>query len=230
MRFFLLLFICTNIIFAKNPAVYSSIGDELYSSLETIEKLKANIEFSDDKSKVDSYIDQVKASKDIGFAIEAGDKSIDKMVYLAKLRELSKIYKSFDTKGKIENSFKESVKNKNSKLFIAVVNAGAVDMEIYKGEVLAYYKEHADEIDPSGVIEKYLNEEIVTAKREELKIEQGKKKIEIHKYGNKADRIKQIRESSKRKEQQSEKLLDEEIKQKKEAILKIQKNELNLNP
>lgn len=234
MKFILLLIIYAAAIFAKNPAVYASLGNELYDSVEIIEKLKTSIEFSDDKNKVDSYINEVKKNKNIGFAIEAGDKSIDKMIYLTKLRELSKIYSSFNVKNKIENSFKESIENKNSKLFIAVVNLGIIDTEIYKSEILAYYKQHADEIDPTGIIKKYLDEEKIARKEEESreleKKNQMKDKKSTPKYDYKVDRIKQIREDDKKKEQRMEKLLNDDIRQKKEAILQTQKNELNQNP
>lgn len=231
MKFFLLLLFCVTFLSAKNPIVYSSIGDELYDSVEIIEKLKANIEFSDDQNRVDSYIDEVKRSKEIGFAIEAGDKNLDKMVYLTKLRELLKIYNSFKVKNKIEGSFKESIENKNSKLFVAVVNSGAVNTEIYKSEILTYYKQHMDEIDPAGIIKKYLDEESIV-KKEEERLEQEKKsqKRTGSKHDYKADRIRQIREDDKRKEQRMEKLLNEDVKQKKEEIRQIQKNELNSNP
>lgn len=234
MKLFLLLLFCVTFLSAKNPIVYSSIGDELYDSVEVIEKLKENIEFSADKNRVDSYVNEVKKSKEIGFAIEAGDKGIDKMVYLTKLRELLKIYNSFNVKNKIDGSFKESIENKNSKLFVAVVNSGVVNTEIYKSEILTYYKEHMDEIDPAGVIKKYLDEETV-AKKEEERLEQEKKsqiknKKIAPKYDYKADRIKQIREDDKRKEQRMEKLLSEDVKQKKEEIRQAQKNELNSNP
>ncbi|MDD5157548.1 hypothetical protein [Sulfurimonas sp.] len=234
MKFILLLLICIVALFAKNPAVYASLGDELYDSVEMIEKLKENIEFSNNQDIVDNYVDEVKKSKNIGFAVEAGDKSVNKVLYLAKLRELSKIYSSFNVKNKIEGSFEKSIEDKNSKLFIAVVNSGVINNEIYKSEILAYYKQHMDEIDPTGVIKEYLDkEEVAKGEQERVEIErkgQTKDRRSTSKHDYKQDRIRQIREDDKRKEQRMEKLLNDDVKQKKEAIRQVQKNELNQNP
>jgi len=221
MKKLLFLSIFTIQIFAQNPDVYSTLGNEIFGNIEKIEKLKEIPEFKNYENKINNYIQDVKEIRQDGFLVRSNN--ISKEAYLSKLRELSNINDTFLKY--VENYFKSSIQNKNNKLFLSMVDSGLLDISEYKNEIIDYYSKHSHEIEPSEIINTFLNEK----KEKEKVIQERIEVIKISKKEIEAARIKRIRQRDKEKEEAVIRLLDEEMMKKKKDIIENQKKELSKN-
>ena len=218
-KIILFLTIISTIILANNPRVYAALGDVIYDNVDNIEKLGELDTYANQHDTINTYVQKVKETKENGFSIEAGDKTVDKKSYLNSLRKLSRENDYFVRSA--NNSYKRAIKNENSELFSKIINSGLIDTQRNKEEIINYYFAHQEDINASGVIQGYLDEdEKLRAKRE------AQKKRYISKKEREAAKIKRIRENDKREQEKLEKLLQEEVNQKKKTILKDQKQEL----
>ncbi len=219
MKFFVILSLLATLLTAQMPNVYASLGDEIYTSVENIKKLKDVAGYAHLKDKINKYIEDVEQAREDGLAIDAGKKDKNKSDYLKKLRGLSKEYAYF--KRGASSSFKSAVKNSDNELFLNIVNSGLLDTDEHKKEILSYYKKHTNEIKPSGLLENLLNED--ERKRERQKANRvTKRKIDMNK-------IKRLRENDKLQEAAEIKRLEAEVKEKKKQIREYQQRELSDN-
>ena len=157
MKKIVLLFLLATFLLAQNPKVYSALGDVIYNNVDKIEKLKDIPQYTQYEKRIDSYVKEVYEVKDIGYAIEAGDKNLNKIDYLKKIRVLSKTNDFFHRTA--INSFKSSMTTEDNDLFSKIVNSGLIDSEKYKGEILEYYFAHCTDMNATGVVQKYLDED-----------------------------------------------------------------------
>lgn len=207
------------LLIAQNPKVYSALGDVIYDNVDNIEKLKEIPEFSQFKQKIDSYVKEVYKAKDVGFAIESGDKTKDKTEYLQTIRELSKTNDFFYRT--TVSSYKSSITNQDNTLFSKTVNSGLIDTKKYKPEILEYYFANCNDMNASGVIQEYLDED------EMLKQKQTQsKKPTLSKKNIQEAKIKRIREKDKANQESIQKTLEDELVKKKSDIRKEQVEEL----
>ncbi|WP_373036400.1 hypothetical protein [Sulfurimonas sp.] len=203
----------------KNPQVYAALGDVIYDNVEKIEKLKYIPKFSQFEGKIDAYIKEVYKAKDIAYAIEAGDKTKDKKEYLEKLRELSKTNDFF--KRTTMNLFESSMLTQDNELFLQTLNSELIDTKKYKDKILEYYFAHSTEMEATGVIQKYLDEDKMLMKQQETT-----KKAVLTKKQIQEAKIKRIRRNDKAKQESIQKALEEEVMKKKKEIRKEQVEEL----
>jgi hypothetical protein len=203
----------------KNPQVYAALGDVIYNNVEKIKKLKNIPQLSQYEDKIDTYIVEVYKAKDIAYAIEAGDKTLDKKEYLKKLRELSKTNDFFHRT--TVNLFQLSMSEQNNDLFSKTVNSQLIDTHKYKDEIMEYYFAHSNDINASGVIQQYLDEDKMLIKKQET----TKKAVLSEKEIQEA-KIKRIREKDKAKQESIQKALEDELIKKKKEIRKEQVEEL----
>ncbi|MEA1892520.1 MAG: hypothetical protein U9N33_07390 [Campylobacterota bacterium] len=211
----LFLSLLATVLIAQTPKVYSALGDEIYNNLEGIEKLKDIPEYFKYDEKIDNYVQDVKRAKELGYRVESGDKDQYAQIYLSTLRRLSQTNDFFQKA--ILNSFKLSLKTQDSNLFYQTVNSGLLNTAEYKSEILHYYYLHADDINPSGIIQGYVDEDKRLKKQREKR--SFKKKDE--------ERIKRIRRSYKIKQEALEKSLQRELIEKKSEIRREQLEELS---
>lgn len=204
---------------ASNPKVYSALGDVIYDNVDSIEKLKEIPEFYKFKQKIDLYVKEVHKAKDVGFAIEAGDNTQDKKKYLQTIRELSKINDFFYRT--TVNSYKSSITNQDNLLFSNTINSGLIDTNKNKNEILEYYFAHSNDINASGVIQKYLDEDELLQEKQNMSKRPSLSKKQIQEA-----KIKRIREKDKAKQELIRKTLEEELLKKKSDIRKEQIQEL----
>lgn len=217
MKFLVILSLLATLLTAQLPNVYSSLGDEIYTSVENVKKLKEIASYADLKDRINKYIEDVEQAKKDGIAIDEGKNEKSKGEYLKKLRELSKEYAYFQRSA--NSSFNSAIKNNDNSLFLEVVNSGILDMGAYKKEILSYYKKHSDEIKASGLLEALLNEE--TKRKEWQKANSvTKKDLDMNK-------IKRLRANDKLQEAQEIKRLDAQVKEKKKQIREYQQRELS---
>jgi biopolymer transport protein ExbB/TolQ len=215
-KLFFILTLFVTILFAKNPQVYAALGDVIYNNVQNIEKLQEIEKFQSIQTEIEVYLQKVKQVKQDGFALEQGDKSVDKKNYLNHLRSLSKRNDYFVHAAR--EAFRNSMKQEDSKTFEKIINTGLINTEKYQEKILAYYMQHQDDVNATGVIQDYLDKE-AKEKKLQRKYYKSKKQLE-------AEKIRRIREADKIKQAELEKKLDEEVKQKKENIRKEQERSL----
>ena len=204
---------------SPNPNVYRTLGDVVYNSVESIDKLRVTPEFSIYENDINKYVAEVNEAKKIGIAIESGNKSIDKEEYLSTLRKLFKKYNNYSKQ--VDGMFSKSIKNSDSELFLILVNSGLLDTKSNKEEILSYYHSHSSEIKVDGTIKTLLDEEVITKK------EDDNKRVTYKEV--KQSKIKRIRDNDKAKREALEKQLDVEVLEKKHNIRENQIKELSGN-
>ena len=207
-----------NVVVEKAPDVYSALGDIIYGNIDNIVKLKKLDAFKSFSEKINNYSKNVEKSKSVGYDIESGNKNIDEATYLETLRTLSKENDYFVRS--VNSAYKSSIEKENNVLFLETVNSGLVDTDKNRDQIVEYYLKHSEDINASGIIQKYLDED--------AKIKIKKKSYDYVKARKLRDeaKIKRIREDDKKKQAQLEKDLTEEVQQKKLEIRENQKKEL----
>jgi integrase len=220
MNKFVILFLLTTLLLAKNPNVYAALGDVIYDNAIKIEKIRTIVEDDISAAMIDKYLADVKKAKDDGFKIEAG-KSVDKKTYLNELRELSKTNDFFIRY--VYKRYKKALKEADSWLFSQMVNSGLMDTQKYKDEIIEYYMTHSDVMDTEGIIRKYLDE------YEQLKVQQKapKVKVTLTKEEIQRARIERLRRNDKLKQEAIKKSLEEEVAHEKSKIREEQIKELS---
>jgi len=211
--------ILMSFLFAQNPRVYTAIGDNIYNNIEAINNLTNLSAYSYDKEKITKYVADVKVNKELGFNIESGNKKISPVIYLKKLREFDKINKNFIKK--IELNFEKSLKDKNTVLFLEMVNSKLLDTKAKQKDIMDFYIKHQEAINPMGVIQGFLDDDAELRRRQAYCLA-AKKREE-------AARVKHIREKDKAEDEARNKRLTKELIQKKKEIREYQKKELNID-
>jgi len=203
-----------------NPNVYSALGNTIYENVRAVEGLKKIEEFSRFESKIDKYTQDVAELKKEGFVIESKENSADKYKYLSRLRELSIVNDYFIRR--VKNSFKLSIEKRNSRLFVEMINSGLLDTKTYKKEIIKYYVEHTQEIKPSGLLERFLQQNELDNRERETKNKNTK-------IDNQRAKIKRVRQRDINNKKALNKLLEEELIKKKLKIRQEQKDGLSCN-
>ncbi|MDA7816963.1 hypothetical protein N9A28_02110 [Sulfurimonas sp.] len=210
------LFLFSTLIFANNPKVFSSLGDSIYNNVDAIDNLKNLTQFSYKKDKIQKYVSEVSALKELGFMIEANKEKNRVTEYLKKIRSFSEINQSYIRDVRI--NFKGAMKTDDNDLFMNLLESGLVDINMHKKEILNYYKKHNDLNDTLGIVSKVVIEE--------------KKRLESVKSASKnknLSKIQRIRAKDKAKQDALKKSLEEEAIRKKIEIRNNQKQELSNN-
>ena len=215
---FLLLF--STLAFATNPKVYSSLGNEIYDSLDNVMKLKSISEFNRASKDIIKYKKDVLKAKQIGFDIESGKTTVDKRNYLITLRELGKKRELYIKD--VNMMLKKSMKSQNSEKFNDLIETGLVDTDRYKKEILNYYSTHKSEVTLSPNMKTLLDAERKAQKS------RAKRKMDNSAESLNAKRVKRIRASDKREQELLEKNLQKESDEKKLEIRNNHRRELKL--
>lgn len=203
-----------------DPKVYESLGNEIYTNVPHIEKLKTLKQYAGYKDKIDTYIVDVQKSKTFGYEVESGARANIKLDYLEKLREYKKVNDYFVRSA--HSTLKFAIDTKDNSLFIGIVNSGLIDRKAYKKQIIGYYKAHKEDIDPKGIIQTLLDEEVIykkKKKKEKSWKEKTKKQLQ-------EEKIARLRKNDELDNQALEKKLSEEVKVKKENIRQTQEREL----
>ena len=220
MRNFFIILLLSTLLLAQNPIAFAALGDVIYDNVDKIEKLKNIDEYKIYDTKIDNYVQEVKKAKEEGFALENGSDTVSRKAYLNKLRELVKTNDFFVRS--VASSYEAAKKDENSRLFSQIINTGLLDTQERKKEIIDYYFAHQEDMNTTGLIQSYLDEDAkLRAKKE------AQQKRIISKKEREAERIRRIRENDKREKERLEKKLQEELKKKKEQIREYQKEELS---
>ena len=218
-KIFLFISILTTLLLAKNPLAYAVLGDIIYNNVDNIEKLKEIDAYKLYEAEITKYVKDVHEAKENGLLVESPASVISKKEYLATLRELTKVNDYFTRSANA--SFVLAMKNENNVLFSQMVNSGLIDTQLHKKEILDYYFEHSEDINPSGVIQVYLDDDAKLKEKKEALAKRYKSKVMLEK-----EKIERIRKNDKLEQERLEQELQKEVKKKKLEIREHQKSEL----
>jgi len=215
----------TTFVFAQDtlqvfPKPYAALGDVIYENVINIEKLENIKGFELFKDDIQKYVREVKSAKKDGYALEQKKVAVNKREYLNKLRKLSKTNDFYLRT--IKNGYLTSMKTNNYEQFSQIINSELIDVNSSKKVIIDYYYKHEEDINASGVIENFLNED---AKLKALKDAQ-RKKYKSRKTLQE-EKIKRIRENDKKAEIDLENKLQNDLEKKKLEIRENQKKELS---
>lgn len=216
MRIIFFISILSSFLLAAYPSVYSALGDVIYGNSVNIKRLKDIPQYKDLNDRIDKYLKDVEAAKKYGFDVQNQKNGADKIVYLSKLRELSKTNDFFVRS--VKNSFKSAIEDENNDLFLLMVENEMLDTQKYKNEILNYYLAHSDDINATETIKTLLEKEKSKVKRSNY-IKSVNKRQE--------EKIKRIRENDRIKQERIKKYLEEEVAKKKKEIKEEQMKKLN---
>jgi len=216
----LILTILATFLMAENPNAYSSIGNSIYNNSEKILSLKYIEQFKAFESKIDNYFFDVHEVKEIGFELDITKSPDIKKLYLKKLRKLLKINDYFLKT--INVDFKKSMQKNDSKLFIAILNSGLLDLVKHKRSIISYYKSHKSEFQANTFIKNVLKQE------KELRLAREARRRAIPtKEQLLKEKMRKIKAKDKIRRNAIEKHLQEELRLEKSRILKKQKENLS---
>jgi hypothetical protein len=177
-------------LYSNNPKPYAALGNVIYDNVQKIDSLQKLKSYDLYKSDIAKYVKEVELAKKEGFEIEASKAKISKKDYLIKLRHLAKINDNY-LRG-IRDNYKASMNNNNYNLFSEIINCGLIDTNKNKNEIIDYYYKHQEDINASGVIEDFLNDDAkLKALKESQKIKYKTKKM------LEEEKIKRIRDKEK---------------------------------
>ena len=219
MKHFLLHILFTIVLFAANPTIFASLGDNIYNNAPKIEKLTAFKEYEPFIQKIREYIKEVNATKKLGFAIENGTHKNASGIYLKKLRELAKTNDFFVRSANA--IFDQALKNSDFDTVMNILDTGLIDVQRNRQKLLKFYEIHNGEFEPRGLLKK-----LVDASDLQKKSKHSKEYYEHLRKMREQEKIRRLREKDKKRQEELQKRLEEELKRKKEQIQKEQIREL----
>ncbi len=204
---------------AHNPNPYAALGDVIYDNVSNIESLKQIDSYRLYADDIDKYVSEVDEAKIQGYELEKAATSKTKNEYLNRLRTLSKTNDYFLRS--INNKYKESMKKDDYKLFLQIINSGLINTQKKKKEIINYYYKNKENIDSTGVIDTFLEEDAKLRLKKDRQKKHYKTKKQLE-----AEKIKRIRENDKAAQKKLEEDLQKDLNTKKAEIRKIQRKEL----
>lgn len=218
MKHFYAFLLLATALFAQNPKVYSALGDNIYDNVGNIEKIKSIAALGRYHGEVDQYLQDVETNKQLGFAIENGQ-SDEKKTYLNNLRGFSKKYDYFLRE--VKTTYRQSMQLEDHEAFSQTINSGLIDVQKHKQEIKDYYIAHSQDINATGVIQTFLDEDEKLRLEREARLRAQPTAEELRKA-----KLRRIRENDQLKQERLQKSLEEEVIRKKHEIREYQQEEL----
>jgi len=219
----LLYFLFSTLLFSQtlsNPKPYAALGDVIYNNVAKIEAMQDIDAYKLYGEDIKEYLNKVYYLKEQGYGLEKGVSQITKREYLKRLRGLSKENDMFLRV--ISASYSDAMRQKEYDLFSTIINKHLIDTEKNKEQIIEYYFAHQEDINSSGVIDEFLEEDAKLKAQREAKRRSYKTKKELE-----AEKIKRIRERDRAAKERLERRLQEELIKKKLMIREKQKRELS---
>ncbi|CAI6153370.1 MAG: hypothetical protein SPLUMA2_SPLUMAMAG2_00373 [uncultured Sulfurimonas sp.] len=215
----ILITLMTTFLSAHNPNPYAALGDVIYDNVSNIESLKQIDSYRLYADDIDKYVSEVDEAKIQGYELEKAATSKTKNEYLNRLRTLSKTNDYFLRS--INKQYKESMKKDDYKLFLQIINSGLINTQKKKKEIINYYYKNKENIDSTGVIDTFLEEDAKLRLKKDRQKKHYKTKKQLE-----AEKIKRIRDNDKAAQKKLEEDLQKDLNTKKAEIRKIQREEL----
>ena len=211
-------------LYAANPKVYATLGDTIYNNAPKIQKLKSFKQYNPFSEKIDKYLKEVKQAKELGFAIERGEKKSEAKTYLKQLRSLAKTNDFFVRSA--EAVFQKALDNNQYDLVMDMLDTGLIDIEKNKEALLELYKSNKGAFEPRGEMKKLVDEyeAKLEAKRRRMLSQEELKAISAE------EKIRRLREKDRKRQEELQRRLEEEVKRKKAQIRQEQIRELEEEP
>ncbi len=206
-------------VYAANPHVYAALGDGIYNNANKIAKLKNVKSYAAFAPKVDTYIKKVKETKELGFAVESGEKKDQAKTYLKRLRTLAKQNDFFVRSA--NSLFESSLKKGDYKSVMELLDTGIIDTKRNRNKIVSFWEEHKGQFEPKGEFKRVIQESELR-KNTKSSAEYYRKLKKLREQ----EKIRRLREKDKRRQEQLQKKLEEELKRKKRQIEEEQKKEL----
>jgi len=217
--FFFAFMLVGTLLLASNPTIYAALGDKIYDNAPKIEKLKQFKEYQPFLQKIEHYLQEVNATKELGFAIENGTKKDAAREYLKKLRSLSKTNDFFLRSAR--GIFQKALETKKYDLVMDLLDTGIIDLNRNKERLLEFYEANKGAFEPRGELLRIITEEELRKKSKN-----NKEYYERLRKLKEQEKIRRLREKDKKHQEELQKRLEEELKRKKEQIQKEQIEEL----
>jgi hypothetical protein len=211
--------LCT-LLFAENPIVFAQLGDKLYNSMTSMQRLAAVNAMSKESDGIRAYIDQCVSLKEIGFSIDK--EGGDPMPYLKEMRRLDGVYETFmkAAMGKLLLAMSE----KSYSDFKELMMTGVYDMEKLPESVVSFYQENKAEEDSIPELDDYIAYQEALAQQRADEI--AKRQAAYRSY--KQRRINQIYKKQDAKKQAFIEEVEEERERKKDEAYELQSEGLKL--
>jgi len=209
-----------NSVSEHNPKAYSALGDVIYDNVNKIESLNTIEFYNIYKDDIEKYVKAVQTAKIAGTDLDLGKNSSNKKEYLNSLRALSKKNDFFLRS--VRSSYNSSIKTEDSVLFSAIINSGLIDTDEHKQEIIDYYFAHIEDINSSGVIQIFLDQD---SKLKALKEAQSRRYKS--RKTREEEKIKRIRENDRIAQEKLEKKLQKDLEKQKLEIRENQEKELS---
>ena len=218
-KLFILLFTFTTLLFSANPKAYATLGNKIYDNVQNIKKLTTIGDYYLYKDEINSYLLKVNTAKQLGFSLDENSAPKVRKKYLQTLRQLSKDNDYYTRMA--QTSLETSIENGDSLLFSKIINSGLIDTKANKKRILDYYFAHVNDVNASGVIQSYLDQdEALKRKHDAMQRKRLSKKM------REEQKIKRLREQDKARQTALENRLDRAVQKRKREIRKEQKEEL----
>jgi len=221
MKKYLLLLTFTLTLFAQNPKSFSALGDVIYDDVDKFKNLKSLASMQDSQASIDAYIASAETAKQMGFAVDAKEKSVDGKSYLSVLRKLSIERDAIVLSSR--DRFKEAMSDEDGLTINGMVGFGVINAENYKTELIRYYETFAEDQNLSNIEPLYLRHLATFKKDNNTSLSQE----EVEARENEA-RILRMRAKSKAKEDALARSVEEQQKRDKKNVLNEQKKALGL--
>ena len=219
LKFFILFFTFTTLLFSANPKVYESLGNQIYDNTDNIKKLTTIGDYYLYVDGINHYLFNVKLAKQFGFSLDKNSSPKMRKKYLQTLRKLSKENDYYMRMA--QTSLETSIQNGDSLLFSKIINSGLIDTKANKKKILSYYFKHEKDINASGIIQSFLNKEAALRRKNE-----AMRRKQLSKKMREKEKIERLRKEDKARQRALENRLDREVEKKKREIREEQREEL----
>ncbi|SFV64168.1 hypothetical protein MNB_SM-5-372 [hydrothermal vent metagenome] len=220
LKLFILFFTFTTLLFSANPRVYESLGNPIYNNIENIKKLTTIGDFYLYVDGINHYIVNVELAKQLGFSLGKDSAPEMRNKYLQTLRKLSKENNYY--KRLVQRTLEAAIQNGDSLLFSKLINSGLIDTKANKKKILTYYFKHKKDINPSGIIQSFLDRDATLLKRRNEAIRRRK----LLKKKREKEKIERLRKEDEARQRALENRLDREVEKQKREIREEQREEL----
>ena len=218
MKFLFIISLFLSLLYASNPRVYSALGDTIYDNAPKIAKLQQIKQYLPFKQKIEKYVLDVEKTKQLGFAIESGEKKSKARDYLLQLRALAK-QNDFYVRS-AESLFLKALKTNDYETVMDLLDTGIIDLDRYREKLLQFYSINKDRIVLRGEFARIVQEELKKRSKHSKEYYLRLKKMKEQ------EKIRRLRLNDKKRQEELQRKLEEELKRKKEQIEKEQKEEL----
>jgi len=218
-KLLLLFFTYVSLVYGANPKAYASLGNKIYDNVNNIQNLTKIGDYYLYVDEINDYIRRVRIAKEKGFQLEKESSLQERNNYLKTLRKLAQDNDYYTRMAK--TSLENAIKNGDSLLFSKIINSGLIDTKANKKRILDYYFAHKKDINATGIIQHYLDEDRALQRAQE-----EKNRLKLSKAQREALKIKRLRLRDKKRQEALEKKLDAAVKEKKLEIREEQKKEL----